>query len=218
MSEEIYTEVFWEMNARHATALAGPVAEYLADRISVRSLVDLGCGQAIILARVAVRCNAKELMGIDGSYAASRVRIPPNRFLPLDLETANLHMLVQNSFDLAMCLEVVEHLTFPAADRIIDWMCGHASVILFSAAIPGQGGYGHINEQWPSYWIERFKRRDFEVDGAVRAALWDRQEIPCYYRQNLLMFYRRGTVMRVAGSDFTQDVVHPELYTDKTRG
>ena len=61
-------------------------------------------------------------------------------------------------FDLVNCLEVAEHLDASRADSFVDDLCALGDVVVFSAAIPGQGGTHHVNEQFQSYWQERFRR------------------------------------------------------------
>jgi hypothetical protein len=52
-------------------------------------------------------------------------------------------------FDLALCLEVAEHLPAAAGDSLVRRLASVGARILFSAAIPGQGGRNHVNEKWP---------------------------------------------------------------------
>lgn len=59
--------------------------------------------------------------------------------------------------DLAYCFEVAEHLTPELGDRLVTFLAGAAPIVVFTAAQPGQGGYGHINEQPPAYWEQRFR-------------------------------------------------------------
>src|SRR5204862_2903390 len=69
-------------------------------------------------------------------------------------------------------------------------------VVLFSAAIPFQGGVGHVNEQWPEYWVEHFARHGYTVIDGVRKAVWQHPDVEWYYAQNLLMFARRDFLER----------------------
>jgi hypothetical protein len=62
------------------------------------------------------------------------------------------------TFDLAICLEVAEHLPPEAAEGFIDSLTRLAPVVLFSAAITFQVGNQHLNGQWPDYWATLFRR------------------------------------------------------------
>lgn len=94
-------------------------------------------------------------------------------------------------WSIALCLEVAEHLTPEAGDHLVAELCRVADEIIWSAAIPGQGGDGHINEQWPAYWSERFNLHGFMLDDPWRLDLWHADVEP-WYAQNLLLAYRVG--------------------------
>ena len=63
---------------------------------------------------------------------------------------------IEEKFDLVYCFEVAEHLTPDMGMKLVRFLSGFGAPIVFTAAQPGQGGTGHINEQPPSYWRERF--------------------------------------------------------------
>lgn len=66
------------------------------------------------------------------------------------------------TFDLVSCLEVAEHLPEAAADTLCDTIARHmsqGSVLVFSAASPGQGGEHHLNLQPAWYWRTKFYNR-----------------------------------------------------------
>jgi glycosyltransferase involved in cell wall biosynthesis len=107
----------------------------------------------------------------------------------------------------------------------VDSLVRHASVVLFSAAIPDQGGTAHLNEQWPSYWAELFARRGYQAYDAIRPAVWDDQQVAWWYRQNILVFadaQARGAHPALAAASpapgAALDRVHPENYAAKARG
>ena len=78
--------------------------------------------------------------------------------------------------------------------------------VIFSAAIPGQGGTGHLNEQFPAYWSKLFNENGFAVNSDFRFGIWNDDRIENWYRQNLMIAYR-GEQMSEPLS-----VVHPVLY------
>jgi hypothetical protein len=61
-------------------------------------------------------------------------------------------------------------------------------VVLFSAAIPFQGGTNHLNEQWPDYWANYFKNNGYEAIDCVRKKVWQDDQVDWWYAQNILMF------------------------------
>lgn len=94
---------------------------------------------------------------------------------------------IQRRWPLVLCLEVAEHLSPDAGDHLIRELSRVAKRVLWSAAIPGQGGDGHVNEQWPAYWGERFNQHGFFLTDPWRLALWNDERVEPWYRQNLLL-------------------------------
>ena len=84
----------------------------------------------------------------------------------LDLQPFDLNGItdIKEKFDLAMSLEVGEHLTPDLGDRLVEVCCAHAPLCVFSAAHPGQPGHGHINLQPKSYWVEWFHQNGFTLN------------------------------------------------------
>lgn len=117
-------------------------------------------------------------------------------------------------FDLAICLEVAEHLDEAHGPQLIESLCNLAPVVLFSAAIPGQGGHGHVNEQWASYWASLFLDHGYLTSTSLRDAMWDQEAIEPWYRQNLLIAGEAATLtsMGLAASTAPLDVVHPVIF------
>ncbi len=102
-----------------------------------------------------------------------------------DLETC---ITLDEPFDLAISLEVAEHLSPERAMSFVEDICAAAPCVLFSAAIPHQGGRHHVNEQWQSYWTERFLQQGYRPIDLVRPQIWTQDRIPFYYRQNTILY------------------------------
>jgi hypothetical protein len=150
-----------------------------------RHVVDVGCGEGVWAA--AFEAMDVPTLGIDGEHVR-RDRILTPRFLAWDLTRALPQL---GRFDLCVCLEVAEHLPAEAADSFVASLADVSDRILFSAAVPGQGGTGHVNEQPHEYWIERFDRSGFVADGAWRERFAGDEDVAWWYRQNLIVFERR---------------------------
>lgn len=73
--------------------------------------------------------------------------------------------------DLAICLEVGEHLSPELGDRLVRLLSELSSTIVFSAAPRGQGGIAHINEQPREYWIRRFEDSSLQFRGDLTEEL-----------------------------------------------
>jgi hypothetical protein len=148
-----------------------------------------------------------------------RLEIPRERFLAQDLTQP---LKLERSFDLAVSLEVAEHLPAESAAMFIDGLAALASLVLFSAAAPFQGGQHHVNEQWPGYWVGRFAARGYVPIDCLRRHLWEDERVEWWYAQNLLLFAERGHLemqpllrqeYELAGGT-APALVHPKRYLE----
>lgn len=175
-----YDEMFYDRIRDGIRSSAAVVAPLVHEIVQPSTVIDVGCGEGW-WAHAFADLGA-DVHGIDGAYVRSNVL--GLRFAAHDLE---LPIRVGRTFDLAVCLEVAEHLTAARAASFIDDLTRLAPVVLFSAAIPGQGGTGHLNEQWPAYWVDLFDRQEYRCTGALRWRLWGDDRVENWYRQNLML-------------------------------
>lgn len=215
-----YDAAFFAALEDGAARSAAIVADLVAGALQPRSVVDVGCGTGRWLAAFRER-GAADILGLDGPWVdPAELAIPPGSFRPHDLAAP---VRIGRRFDLALCLETAEHLPPGRAAGLVEDLVGLAPVILFSAAIPGQVGTGHINEQWPTYWHDLFAVWGYVCHTALRERLWHREEVEVWYRQNLLVFSAPDRTTQVAeafGGDAEApplDLVHPELYARERR-
>jgi hypothetical protein len=75
-----------------------------------------------------------------------------------------------------------------SAERFVGALTVAAPLVAFLAAVPGQGGDGHLNEQWPAYWAALFAKRGYEVVDCLRELFWDDARVQWWYAQNALLF------------------------------
>lgn len=192
----------------HNSSAAEQVLPILFKIYKPNSILDVGCGLGNWI-EVAKKMEVEEVIGVDGSYVnRSLLKINDEEFVELDLtKPFNLN----KKFDLAICLEVAEHLPESSADGLIQSLITHSDVIMFSAALPGQGGQNHINEQWAEYWQAHFERYDFEMIDFFRFKIWNNEKIERWYRQNLFLVVRKGHSLANEGNKNAFSLVHPEL-------
>ena len=143
--------------------------------------------------------------------------IPENLFMKHNL---NERLILDRTFDLAICLEVAEHISEKCAKTFIDTLTSLAPAVLLSAAIPGQGGKGHVNEQWPDYWADFFMQKDYQPIDFIRKKVWNDNRVAWWYSQNILLFVKRENYQAVSSniniSQFFESsplrLVHPGNY------
>jgi SAM-dependent methyltransferase len=216
-SARLYNERFYEYHYEQAAVSAQIVVPLVTSLLAPTSVLDIGCGLGQWLAAF-LDSGVSRVIGIDGAHVdLKKLWIPREAFCEANLEKP---LRVEQHFDLACSLEVAEHLSKPSGTALVAALCAAAPVVMFSAAIPQQGGVNHINEQWPSYWIEKFAERGFRVFDAVRPRIMSDSRVDSFYRQNVLIFAcEEGIAIhpalsRDAGvpSEFGLEWVHIELY------
>jgi SAM-dependent methyltransferase len=169
---------------------AEAVVPIVASLTEIRSVVDVGCGTGAWLAAFRNQ-GAEHILGLDEDVDPARLRIPRECFRKMDLSKP---FELAEQFDLALCLEVAEHLPKKCAGVFIRSLVRLAPVILFSAAVPFQGGTHHVNEQWPQYWQDLFAQHDYQMLDLIRKEIWKRPEVQHWYRQNIFLFVRADVV------------------------
>jgi SAM-dependent methyltransferase len=192
---------------RSAAAVVPLVLDMLEPK--PRTVVDVGCGEGWWGEEFAL-AGAERVVGVEGDMT---VRAPHVEGVVADLASARLASL--GRFDLAVSLEVAEHLPPESAELFVQNLCELAPVALFSAAIPGQGGLGHVNERWPDYWAALFAEHGRSVTGWFRWLVWDDERVEPWYQQNLLLAFDDQTVEAQPewGYDVPpRSVVHPAIF------
>jgi len=180
-----YDQPFFDYVNSGATRSARVVLPLLHAVLSVRSVVDVGCGAGAWLA-IWRQLGVHDVVGLDGNYVdPRRMLIPHECFRSTDLVRP---FDCGRRFDLVQSVEVAEHLPSSSADGFVAALVRHADAVLFSAAVPGQGGDHHINEQPYDYWRQRFARHGYKPIDYLRALISGRPEVEPWYRYNLLLY------------------------------
>lgn len=189
----------------HNKKSANVLLPILFDDINPGSVLDVGCGTATWLA-VCADLGVTDFIGIDGTYVDTKsLMIPQSKFLATDLrEPFDLN----RKFDLIICLEVAEHLPTKSATILVQNLVKHGNEILFSAAIPGQGGQNHLNEQWPEYWQSLFLKHGYYLHDVIRPKIWGNENIDWWYRQNIFLINKTPSE---ANQYESLSFVHPGL-------
>ncbi|MFH0908135.1 MAG: class I SAM-dependent methyltransferase [bacterium] len=184
---ERYGATFFDNLKDAAIRSAGVVVPHVMRLVRPESVVDVGCGGGLWL-KAFLGCGVKRGLGVDGDYVQrDTLAIPPACFRAMDLRNPSK---LDQAFDLAVSLEVAEHLPESSADALVRFLTDLAPVVLFSAAAPGQVGVNHINAQWIDYWIAKFAAFGYDAFDPIRPLVWHDERVAFYYRQNMLMYVR----------------------------
>lgn len=208
---------FYEDRDRITRQAAKTIIPLVLELVPAQSVIDLGCGVGTWLS-VYQQLGVQQVYGVESMEVKKQLlQIPEDCFEHKDLTQP---YRIDRRFDLAMTLEVAEHLPETSASGFVDSLVHLAPVVLFSAAIPHQGGVHHVNEQWPQYWVDLFAQHDYVVIDAIRRRIWHEQHIKGWYRQNILLFAQRDRLgdypalqsasQRANGQPL--DIIHPQIY------
>jgi hypothetical protein len=151
------------------------MAKSMVETFRPQSAIDIGCAEAGL--------DIARARGLD----AHRFNLAADRWTGSE------------RFDIAVSMETAEHLPASAAERYVELLCSLAPVVIFTAAPPGQGGIGHLNEQPREYWTELFKTHGFQSLETAMAAwqpVWRVSGVADFYTRNLMVFQRRVSPAR----------------------
>lgn len=153
MSSREYGSRYQAHRATGSQSTADVLAPALMEKFGPRSVVDVGCGLGGWL-KAMQAVGVQDFVGIDGPWGdPDHLLISPSRFRAMDLREP---LDVPDRFDMAISVEVAEHLPPERSAGFVADLVALAPIVVFSAAIPGQGGRGHINERWQSEWARMF--------------------------------------------------------------
>jgi SAM-dependent methyltransferase len=214
--KDTYGAEFYAQHISGSVQSAEIVAALVTELVKPGSVVDVGCGMGGWL-RALGENGARELSGIDGDHVdRSKLLFDPSHFTPVDLSRP---FKINGRYDLAICLEVAEHIPDEHSRDLVGALCAAAPVVLFSAALPGQGGTGHINERWPEYWRERFEARGYRICDVIRPRVREDRRVVWWYRQNIVIYASEAGLaahpaLRVGSGSGEFEWVHVKMLRD----
>lgn len=218
----LYQDDFYANRHERTIHAANAVLSIVLDLLPpVHSAIDVGCGVGTWL--TALRSmGVDNVQGIEGDWVQSRHLEIPETNLHRQALDRDLQIPADGGFDLALSLEVGEHLPEARAASLVTALTEASDFVLFSAAIPHQGGTGHVNEQWPEYWAGLFANHGYTGLDVVRPRIWDDSDIAFWYRQNTLLFAREDRLPELQLDETSaalqpSSVVHPETYLNNVR-
>jgi SAM-dependent methyltransferase len=173
---------YMEATARKSATHVVPIIQQM---LSPRSVLDVGCGAGAWLS-VFAKSGLEDYVGVDGPYVRpEQLSIDPVRFAARDVSDS---FDLKRTFDLVQCLEVGEHIPERKSGTLVANLVRHGRLVLFSAAVPGQGGENHVNEQSYEFWRRLFQRHGYRPLDALRPRISDIADVDAWYRFNALFY------------------------------
>jgi hypothetical protein len=191
----IYDRAFFEeygaKNAAYRAACTF-IAQELFRRFQPRTVIDWGAGAGLHAA--ALQASGAKVIAVDGVAVAPDLSAEVPRVV-LDLTAPVSREQLPLSYDLSLCIDVLEHIDERHADRVLETITQGAALVILSCAPPGQRGHHHVNEQPRRYWIGRMKSRGWTYDRKATSSLEQhflahRAQLPWTWMFHNLCIYR----------------------------
>lgn len=201
----------------HNLSAPQKIVPVIMDLLKPASVLDAGCGLGTFLYCFKQQ-GVERVLGVDAAWVDKKLLaqyLEEDEFQEVNLAEG---FEVKQPFDLAVSLEVAEHLPERSADRFVESLVKASKIVLFSAAIPLQGGQHHINEQWLPYWEEKFKAHGYQMHDILRPVFWENEEVFWWYKQNMVLFTAPEIKLEHNfPPNLLKDVVHKELFAYKSQ-
>ena len=212
-----YKKFYYKHREKRSTQGADLVLPLVFDHLPIKSVIDVGCGTGTWL-RAARSLGASRTLGVENPW--TRRHQVEDRQIEMRWQNLEEPFAIADTFDLCICLEVAEHLSPARAESFVGDLCHTSRRILFGAAVPGQRGRHHVNEQWQSFWASIFRERAYVPIDAIRPIVWNVGDIPYWYRQNTLIYVHQSqypadlaALQPLIDQSSILDLVHPDLLT-----
>jgi SAM-dependent methyltransferase len=212
---------FQQKNNKLKDDSAKIVTDFLFQLFKPKSVVDIGCGTGLLLKHF--RNKGCEILGYEGKWINTELieeNISNNMVKIIDFENLEKNNIVKH--DLCLCLEVAEHVSSKQAENFVKFISQHSNLLIFSAAIPNQGGVNHINEQWSDYWDSKFLKLGYVKYDILRPILWSQENITWPHKQNMVVYLHEiesdlSRILKLMPSNNLTNPIHFENYLNKTR-
>ena len=217
-----YDSSFYDRTRNRSYSSALATLGFLWRYYAPVSVVDVGCGSGTWL-KAAAELGAKDIQGLEGAWMSKEIATIP--FENIQIADLSKAFALPRTFDMAISMEVAEHLPAASAKGFVACITKLAPVVLFSAAVPKQDGVGHVNEQWPAYWADFFREEGYVALDLLRSHLWDNPDVEWWYSQNAVVYIKEAFFNEMATfRELTPyrvvkplPLVHPELFAKSER-
>ena len=190
---DVYGSEFYQEQKSLSLSSAEAVVPLVCKQINPTSVIDFGCGVGTWL-KVFTEKGITSIKGLELSELPDAEYLIDRSCILTGINFASEKFSVTSNAELAVCLEVAEHIHEKYAKTLISNLCRSAPAVLFSAACPGQTGVQHINEQPLSFWRRHFAQHGFKQIDCIRPHIQNNLNIAWWYRQNIVLFASKAAI------------------------
>ena len=189
MNLDLYNNEFFEWHLNHVHNDCVSAGFLLPKYYYIKSAYDFGCGIGSFLQGIKIQNSNIKVTGFEiGVDAKKYINKTIRRNIKTGVNVFELEGLKRRN--LSICLEVAEHIDPENSEKLVNLICESTNkYIIFSAAPAEQDGLGHINCHDKQYWIDLFKKHDWDYDELRTNNLLNLWHfIPEYYLNNIMVF------------------------------
>lgn len=214
-----YEQMSMRMVGANNLSSAEIIVPMLIELINPKSVIDIGCATGVWLSQF--QKQNISITGVDGNWVKNHKSFINKRDIVYYDFESNKNFPINTTYDLAICLEMAEHVSRKMSDKLISILTSLSDVIYFSAATPNSGGRHHVNERWQSYWCKKFKEQNYILIDAIRPKIFTNKKCCYFYAQESFIYINKNKIRefpllsKYIRDDVLLDIVHPELFMNQ---
>ena len=189
-----YSDQFYESVTNRAEYSSRIIFSLLKNALHPKTFVDVGSGDGVWSLSALEHfesinhVEAWDLLAEKTYLDIAKKRFPSKNIISKRIDFESSDYGVEMVYDLAVCLETFEHLSPSACEKLSLFFSSHTRILIFSGAVPGQGGTNHINEQPFKTWQRNLLDFGFFPLDFIRPNIQDKKNVPSYYKNNIVLW------------------------------
>ncbi len=189
-----------------------PIAQAILDEYHPKTIIEFGCGNGEL--SKALAGAGLVVTALDGYSTPDFSGFDSIEFQKVDLnnpaQAISFLTSMNKKFDVAVCMEVAEHLNPDVSQQLIELLTMSSDIIIFSAAVINQDGDGHINCRSRIFWHEIFEQRGFFAADTIRQKIRENDKVGKWYRLNTIDYVKFSDQQKIKYNEVIKRLVASE--------